>query len=315
MAVARQQGQRLVGKGELEQRAVGAGPAAHLDIERVGEADAAARLRRLAGAQVRLHQPVRRRSARPAPRPRRRCALTPNRRALTTWVSLTTSRSPAGAGRQVAERPIDGEAGAAVEQARAGALGCRMLGDQLGRQLEIEIGEGEGRSGKAAAAGIVVGRGRTGRPTGKILPWPPPRPHAVPRPRQRPRRRARERRRRARRRRPRRWKLGLVRDIDLALHLPLRYEDETRLVPIAELRDGSVGQVEGEVVDSKVQFRPRRQLVVTMQDGSADLVLRFLHFYPSQQKTLRARQAAARARRGARRLLRPRDGPSGRSRP
>jgi ATP-dependent DNA helicase RecG len=40
-------------------------------------------------------------------------------------------------------------------------------------------------------------------------------------------------------------KLGLVRPIDFALHLPMRYEDETRLVPIGSLRDGSVGQVEG----------------------------------------------------------------------
>ena len=80
-------------------------------------------------------------------------------------------------------------------------------------------------------------------------------------------------------------KLGLVRDIDLALHLPLRYEDETRIVPIASLRDGDVGQVEGVVTDSRIQFRPRRQLVVTMHDDSGDLVLRFLHFYPSQQKS------------------------------
>ncbi len=81
-------------------------------------------------------------------------------------------------------------------------------------------------------------------------------------------------------------RLGLVRDIDLALHLPLRYEDETRVVPIGELVDGMVAQVEGVVRDSRVQFRPRRQLVVTVEDGSGDLVLRFLHFYPSQQKTL-----------------------------
>ncbi len=83
-------------------------------------------------------------------------------------------------------------------------------------------------------------------------------------------------------------KLGLVRDIDLALHLPLRYEDETRIVPIASLHDGETGQVEGVVGDSKIQFRPRRQLVVTIADDSGDLVLRFLHFYPSQQKTLAA---------------------------
>jgi len=80
-------------------------------------------------------------------------------------------------------------------------------------------------------------------------------------------------------------KLGLLRDIDLALHLPLRYEDETRVVPIAELRDGQTGQVEGVVTDSRIQFRPRRQLVATLQDASGDVVLRFLHFYPSQQKT------------------------------
>ena len=83
-------------------------------------------------------------------------------------------------------------------------------------------------------------------------------------------------------------KLGLVRAIDLALHVPLRYEDETRISPIAELRDGTLAQVEGVVTDSRVQFRPRRQLVVKIEDESADLVLRFLHFYPSHQKALAA---------------------------
>ena len=81
-------------------------------------------------------------------------------------------------------------------------------------------------------------------------------------------------------------KLGLVRDIDLALHLPLRYEDETRVLPIAALRHGDTEQVEGTVRESRIQFRPRRQLVVTIVDDSgADLVLRFLHFYPSQRRT------------------------------
>jgi ATP-dependent DNA helicase RecG len=79
-------------------------------------------------------------------------------------------------------------------------------------------------------------------------------------------------------------KLGLRRDIDLALHLPLRYEDETRLVPIAGLREGESAQVEGVVRDSRIEFRPRRQLVVRLDDGGDELVLRFLNFYPSQQK-------------------------------
>jgi ATP-dependent DNA helicase RecG len=82
-------------------------------------------------------------------------------------------------------------------------------------------------------------------------------------------------------------KLGLRRDIDLALHLPLRYEDETRLTPIADTRDGQAAQVEGTVQRCEVQLRSRRQLLVTLTDDAGDtLLLRFLHFYPSHQKTL-----------------------------
>src|SRR5213593_1946369 len=75
-------------------------------------------------------------------------------------------------------------------------------------------------------------------------------------------------------------KLGLLRDIDLALHLPLRYEDETRLTRIADAREGDTVQVEGVVSDSRVEFRPRRQLVVRLHDDSDELVRRFLNFYP-----------------------------------
>jgi len=81
-------------------------------------------------------------------------------------------------------------------------------------------------------------------------------------------------------------KLGLRRPIDLALHLPMRYEDETRLTAIAALRDGMTAQIEGVVTDCEVQIRGRRQLVVRLHDGGDDLVLRFLHFYPSHQKAL-----------------------------
>jgi ATP-dependent DNA helicase RecG len=80
-------------------------------------------------------------------------------------------------------------------------------------------------------------------------------------------------------------KLGLVRDIDLALHLPLRYEDETRIVRLADARDGETVQVEGVVSASRVEQRARRQLIVHLDDGSGELLLRFLHFYPSHQKT------------------------------
>ena len=81
-------------------------------------------------------------------------------------------------------------------------------------------------------------------------------------------------------------KLGLVRDIDLALHLPLRYEDETRIVTLREARDGQVVQVEGTVTQQEITYRPRRQLLVTLDDGTDTCTLRFFSFYPAHQKTL-----------------------------
>jgi ATP-dependent DNA helicase RecG len=81
-------------------------------------------------------------------------------------------------------------------------------------------------------------------------------------------------------------KLGLRRDIDLALHLPLRYEDETRIVHLADTRDGDLVQIEGVVTHSDIAFRPRRQLRVVVDDGSGACTLRFLNFYPAHQKTL-----------------------------
>ena len=63
-------------------------------------------------------------------------------------------------------------------------------------------------------------------------------------------------------------KLGLHRDIDLALHLPLRYEDETRITPLQNARDGDTVQIEATVTNCEVVLRPRRQLVVTVDDGS-----------------------------------------------
>ncbi|SFM99183.1 ATP-dependent DNA helicase RecG [Variovorax sp. OV329] len=81
-------------------------------------------------------------------------------------------------------------------------------------------------------------------------------------------------------------KLGLVRDIDFALYLPMRYEDETQIVRLADVRDGDTAQIEAVVTSSEVVYRPRRQLIVTVDDGSDTCQLRFFNFYPSQQKQL-----------------------------
>ena len=81
-------------------------------------------------------------------------------------------------------------------------------------------------------------------------------------------------------------KLGLHTAHDLLLHLPLRYQDETRLYPIADVPLGQAVLVEGEIAESNVQYRPRRTLVCRVEDGSGAMTLRFLNFYPSQIKQL-----------------------------
>ena len=81
-------------------------------------------------------------------------------------------------------------------------------------------------------------------------------------------------------------KLGIHSRFDLVLHLPLRYEDETKLTPLAEAGTGEPVLVEAEVVDCEVKFRPRRTLVVKATDGKSELWVRFLNFYPSQVKQM-----------------------------
>src|SRR5690606_26257550 len=82
--------------------------------------------------------------------------------------------------------------------------------------------------------------------------------------------------------------LGLHQPSDFIVHLPLRYEDETRIMPILSAQVGASVQVEGEIIRSEVQFRPRRQLHATIQDESGQLALRWLNFYPNQQKQVEA---------------------------
>ena len=81
-------------------------------------------------------------------------------------------------------------------------------------------------------------------------------------------------------------KLGLVRPIDLALHIPLRYEDETQIIQLADARDGESAQIEGTVTACEVTYKGRRMLQVTLEDGTDVCSLRFFNFYPSQQKQL-----------------------------
>jgi RecG-like helicase len=89
--------------------------------------------------------------------------------------------------------------------------------------------------------------------------------------------------------------LGLAAAPDLILHLPLRYEDETRLTPVRDARPGHPVLVEASVVHSEIQKRPRRQLIAELCErpeaeddvSYPKLYMRLLHFYPSQVTQLK----------------------------
>ena len=74
---------------------------------------------------------------------------------------------------------------------------------------------------------------------------------------------------------------------DLLFHLPLRYEDRTRISPIQSLYVGETAQVQGEIVDCRHAFGRRRSLQCTIFDKTGSIALRFFHFSAAQKTALK----------------------------
>ncbi|KKM76793.1 hypothetical protein LCGC14_1376560 [marine sediment metagenome] len=81
-------------------------------------------------------------------------------------------------------------------------------------------------------------------------------------------------------------KIGVQQVQDLLFHLPLRYQDRTRLMPLGALRLQQEVLVEGTIQLSQVKFGRRRSLLCHISDGTGSLVLRFFHFSKAQQQQL-----------------------------
>lgn len=73
---------------------------------------------------------------------------------------------------------------------------------------------------------------------------------------------------------------------DLLFHLPLRYQDRTRVTPIGSVRRGDWAVIEGSVLRSEIRFGKRRSLLVHLNDDSGGLLLRFFHFSAAQRENL-----------------------------
>jgi ATP-dependent DNA helicase RecG len=82
-------------------------------------------------------------------------------------------------------------------------------------------------------------------------------------------------------------RLGIATIGDLLLHLPFRYEDRTRVLPIRELRPGGEALVVGDVIESRETYGRRRSWIVVLGDDSGFLTLRFFHFRATQRDGVR----------------------------
>ena len=80
--------------------------------------------------------------------------------------------------------------------------------------------------------------------------------------------------------------LGIARIGDLLLHLPMRYQDRSRLVPMSALNDIDECLIEGRVLNSKITYGKRRSWLVTIEDDTGFVTLRFFYFSRQQQAGL-----------------------------
>lgn len=80
--------------------------------------------------------------------------------------------------------------------------------------------------------------------------------------------------------------IGLLRPIDFALHIPLRYVDETKIYKVSQAQTDAMMQFEGQIHNAEVTYAPRKSLNAVLDDGTGLLKLRWLNFYPNQVKFL-----------------------------
>ncbi len=86
-------------------------------------------------------------------------------------------------------------------------------------------------------------------------------------------------------------RLGIFNLQDLLFHLPHRYEDRTRCIPIGQLRPGQKVLTSGVIEHSEVVYTKRRSLICRLSDGTGFLDIRLFYFSRAQQEKLKPGQA------------------------
>ena len=80
--------------------------------------------------------------------------------------------------------------------------------------------------------------------------------------------------------------LGIETCLDLLLHLPIRYQDRSKITPIDQLLVGEEALIEGTIVSTSLSYRGRRSLECIIQDEEKEMTLRFFFFNKHQQAAL-----------------------------
>ncbi len=80
-------------------------------------------------------------------------------------------------------------------------------------------------------------------------------------------------------------KLDILTLQDLLFHLPMRYQNRTRIMPIGSLRPGDEGVIEGDIKGADIVMGRRRSLVCRLQDGTGTITLRFSISAPLRRTT------------------------------
>ncbi len=81
-------------------------------------------------------------------------------------------------------------------------------------------------------------------------------------------------------------KLGVHSVQDVLFHLPFRYQDRTKIVPVGSLRPGDQAVIDVTVDHADIRFGKRRSLLVQVSDGTGAMILRFFHFTAAQKSAL-----------------------------
>ena len=84
-------------------------------------------------------------------------------------------------------------------------------------------------------------------------------------------------------------KLGVFNWFDLLMHIPVRYEDRTKIKTTSDFQAGELCLISGEIFKNEIMFRGRRNLIVHIEDINGNKIfLRFINFYPNQVKQLQS---------------------------